>query len=72
MTKNNFPIIVRVYIVNKIYNVVFVVVFKLAYQGNIIALMNRRTSRTLHFNFKTFAFQRPPQQISRGVAFTSP
>ena len=71
MTQNNFPIIVWVQIVNKIRNAVFVVVFKLAHQGNIVALMNRRTCRTLHFYFKTFAFQLPPQQISRGVAFAS-
>jgi len=39
MTQNNIPIIVRIYIVNKISNTVFVIVFKLAHQGNIIALM---------------------------------
>ena len=59
MAKNNFPIIVRVQIVNKIRNAVFVVVFKLAHQGNIVALMNRRTCRTLHFYFKTFAVPTP-------------
>ena len=61
MTQNNFPVIVRVQIVNKIGNAVFVVVFKLANQGNIVALMYRRTCRALHFYFKTFAFQFPPQ-----------
>ena len=72
MAQNNFPIIGRIQIVNKIRNAVFVVVFKMAHQGNIVALMNRRTCRTLHFYIKTFVFQLPPQQICRGVAFARP
>ena len=69
MAKNNVPVIVRIQVVNKVGDAIVIVVFKLAHQANIVALMNRRTRGALHFDLKTLAFQFPPQQISRRIAF---